>query len=155
MGMTDSVTPTFEEVRDIIAEYTGIERTRIAADSDLLEDLGVAGDDGDELFAEFDEAFDVDWTGLCLGVHFGNEGLHLPLPWQLKNNCVMYETQPCKVSDVVRAVDTGRWPGTKVNLRPRAVRLVMYLLSTLQTAVFAGMLAAVAATALIYLIDRS
>ena len=151
--MTDSAKPVFENVRDIIARYTGVDRARIAAGSDLLKDLGVAGDDGDELFAEFDKAFDVEWTGLCLGVHFGNEGLHLPLPWQLKNNCIMYETQPCKVSDIVRAVENGRWPGTNINLRPRAVRLVIYLLSTLQCAIIAGMLVAVAAAVLIDLID--
>lgn len=153
--MTDSGDPVFEKVRDIIAEFTGVDRTRISADSDLIKDLGVAGDDGDELFAEFDNAFEVDWSGLCLGVHFGNEGLHLPLPWQLKDNCIMYEPQPCKVSDIVRAVETGRWPGTRVNLRPRAVRLSLYLLSTLQTAVVAGMLVAVATTVWIKLIDRS
>ena len=112
--MTDSTDKIFEEVRDIIAEFQLVDRSTITMDTDICMDLGVAGDDGNELFTKFDEAFEIEWTGLDLGVHFGNEGWGLPPPWQISNNCVMYHDQPCRVSDVVQAVETGRWPGTKL-----------------------------------------
>lgn len=142
--MTESEHPAFERVSEIIIEFAGVDRTRITNDSDLFEDFGIAGDDGDDLFIAFDNAFDVDWTGLDLGVHFGNEGFGLPLPWHLKNNCVMYETQPCKVSDIVQAVESGRWQGTtKRILRSRSARVTMYLLSAFQNALLLGILIAV------------
>ena len=151
--MTESENPAFERVSEIIAEIMGIDRTRITIDSDLIEDLGIAGDDGDDLFTAFDNAFDVDWTGLDLGVHFGNEGLGLPLPWHLKNNCVMYETQPCKVSDIVQAVESGRWQGTtKLILRSRSERVTIYLLSSFQLAFIGGMLIAAVGVLFIMLI---
>ena len=145
--MTESERAVFEKVRDLIAACMGVDRTRISTDSDLCRDLGVAGADGCDLFTAFDNAFDVDWTGLYLGVHFGNESC-FPSPRQLKNNCVMYETQPCKVSDVVQAVMSGRWRGTPLVLRSESARAMLYVLSTVQivfvcsmgVAIFAGIL---------------
>ena len=133
--MPEGKNATFERVCDIVADISGVDRHRIAMDSDLFGDIGIAGDDGEDLFLELDRAFEVDWTGLDLGVHFGNEGLGLPLPWHLKNNCVMYEPQPCRVSDVVRAVETGRWPGTQVIRVSRRRRVGLYVMSVLQTVV--------------------
>ncbi len=142
--MTESENSAFERVSEIITEFAGVDRTRITNDSDLFEDFGIAGDDGDDLFTAFDNAFDVDWTGLDLGVHFGGEGFGLPFPWQLKNDCVMYETQPCKVSDIVQAVESGRWQGTtKLILCSKSWRVTMYLLSAFQYALILGILIAV------------
>lgn len=152
--MTQSEEAAFEEVRAIIADYTGIDRARIAMRSDLYNDLGIAGDDADDLFAVFDDAFAVDWTGLDLGVHFGNEGfLVAPLPWQLKNNCAIYQRQPCKVSDVVRAVCAGRWSGTPQILRPRLARLGLYLMSAVQFIVMTGTVALTGGALLVYAFD--
>lgn len=153
--MNDDVNPTFERVREIIAKFTGIDRARITIDSDLEKDLGVSGDDGVDLFAEFDGAFDVDWTDLHLGVHFGNEGLGPPLPWLLKDNCILYKDQPCKVSDIVGAIEKGRWPGTKLTLRSKSERVRIYLVSALQALLIGGALVGVAVAALIGLINRS
>lgn len=130
--LTETTNSHFEKVREIIAEYSGKNLSSIMIDSDLSRDLGISGDDGHELFARFGEAFDVDWTGLDLGVHFGNEGWGLPLPWHLRNNCTMYEIQPCRVSDVVQAVETGRWPGSKLIPRPKSARVSLYTKSILQ-----------------------
>lgn len=140
--MSESAISTFDKVREIIAGIIGADPASMAMDSDIAADLGVAGDDGNDLFGAFGEAFDVDWTGLDLGIHFGNEGYGLPWPWQLKNNCLMYESQPCRVSDVVRAVETGCWPGTQLVLLPKSKRFSIFLLSTLQLLLLAGMLIA-------------
>ncbi len=140
--------PTFERVRAIIADQMGVKRDRITMDADLAGDLGVDGDDGVELFEALDDAFTVDWTGLDLGVHFGGEGWGLPLPWRLKDHCAMFETQPCTVADVVRAVDSGRWHGSRRIPRPRVERTVVYLMSTLQLLLL-GLLLGLAAAVLL------
>lgn len=134
--MPDSTDIIFEKVSDIICDRTGADRRHVTMGSDLCFGLGVAGDDGDYLFEAFDEAFEVDWTGLELGIHFGNEGFGLPGPWRLTNNCVMYEQQPCRVSDVVRAVETGRWHGTKMILLPKSERIEVYVKSGLWFSLF-------------------
>ena len=46
----------------------------------------------------------------------------------------MYEPQPCRVSDIVRAVETGRWPGTQVIRVSRRRRVGLYIMSALQMA---------------------
>lgn len=121
-------------VRAIIARRTGVASAHIEMDTDLCADLGVSGDDGVDLFAALDEAFDVDWRSLQLAVHFGNEGWGLPFPWQLEQDSSMYQRQPCKVADIVKAVETGRWHGTKLVHHPRGRRLVLYALSSFQIA---------------------
>lgn len=136
--MTNDADEIFEKVRDIVAGCTGVDRSRITMNSGFVDDFGVVGDDGDELFEAFSKEFDVDWTGLDLGVHFGNEGWGLPYPWRLEDNCVVYEVQPCRVSDVVRAVQTGRWPGTKIVPLSKSERRMMYVRSWLNVAFFAG-----------------
>jgi hypothetical protein len=135
--MRQAETSTFSAIQKILSDQFGLDPGRIALHSDLQSDLGIHGDDGDELFEALDKAFDVDWSGLDLGVHFGNEGSGLPFPWQLKNNCVMYQTQPCRVADLIRAVDEGRWPETKLVPRSKTERRRLYVQSTLQFALYA------------------
>ncbi len=151
--MTEGGNSTFDRVRDIVADFAGLDRGRIAMESDLVEDIGIAGDDGEDLFLELDRAFEVDWTGLDLGVHFGNEGLGLPFPWHLKNNCVMYEPQPCRVSDIVRVVETGRWPGTRVIRVSRSKCIGLYVMSVLKTAFLFSVLVGGLAVILLDLAD--
>jgi acyl carrier protein len=151
--MTESENPVFERVREIIAEFTGVDRARITMDSDLCRDLGVAGDDGGDLFRALDDAFEVDWTDLDLGVHFGSEAWSLPFPWHLKNDRVMYLTQPCKVSDIVQAVEIGRWPGTELTLRSLSTRVSLCALSMLLAVVIGGMFLAILWAALAALFD--
>ena len=47
---------------------------KITLDSRLAQDLGVAGDDGDDLMENFAKAFDVDLTGRDFLACFGHEG---------------------------------------------------------------------------------
>lgn len=119
-----------EQIREIISLHAGVEQSSIKLESDLRSDLGISGDDGDELFEDLNEVFNVDWSELDLGVHFGNEGSGPPLPWHLNGNCLMYEVQPCKVSDIVRAVNEGRWHGSERILRSKSARIWMYVWSS-------------------------
>ena len=71
---------TFEQVRQIVADFSGVDPARITPETDLSADLGIAGDDGLEIFEALDLAFEVDWSGLHPAIHFGEEGLCLPPP---------------------------------------------------------------------------
>lgn len=99
----------FEELKPRIIEFLGVKPEKVTIGASFRDDLGVWGDDGDELFEFLDEYYDVDWTELDLGVLFGNEGSGFLLPWHLKNSCVMYQAQPCTVNDVVDAIQLGKW----------------------------------------------
>lgn len=123
---------TFEKVRQIIAYHSGVKAENITLDTDLVQDLGITGDDGDEILISLNKAFKIDWTGFDVGLVFGNEGCGLPPPWALKNNAVMYESQPCRVGDLVHAAETGKWPIRHEAIpRKRSHKAGMYVLSVI------------------------
>ena len=128
----------FEKIRNIIAEMQGVKADKITMDSDLLKDFGIAGDDALLLFEEIDNKFAIDWNNIHLGIHFGNEGLGYPFPWQLKDNCLLFEHQPCSVRDLVFAAESGIWKGTPLVPLPLAARLAVYAFSTVQYLFLAG-----------------
>lgn len=136
--ITERQDEIFHQVRDLISEAQGIKPDKISLESDLLLDLGIAGDDAAELLEEIDKRFIIDWNDLHLGIHFGNEGQGYPPPWMLKNDCSIFEHQPCSVRDLVLAAETGIWKGTPKILRPPAARATVYAISTLQFLIFAA-----------------
>lgn len=107
----------FEKVRDIIAAESGADPRAITMETDLCGDLGIAGDDGDDVLRAISRQFDVDWSKFDSGVHFGDEACTLPMPWRLKGSHWLYRTQPCRVEDIVRAVQDGEW--SPVPLEPQ------------------------------------
>ena len=120
----------FDTVRQIIANHAGVDPEKITLETDLVEDLGITGDDGDDVLNALDKAFKIDWTGFDTGLVFGNEGCGLPPPWALKNNSVLYERQPCRVADLVQAAETGKWPILHESIpRKRSHQRGLYLLS--------------------------
>ena len=109
----------FLKVQGILYTSQGIRFEKLTWTADLSKDLRIAGDDAYLLFLEFDKAFNVDWSGLNLGVHFGGETITLPPPWAL--NWLLYKHQPFRVCDLVDAIQAGKWPGTlmvRKNWRP-------------------------------------
>ena len=63
-----------EQVLRLVREQTGIRAsTPIPADARLFHDLGIAGDDGEELMVAFSREFEVDMTGFDCLSHFGME----------------------------------------------------------------------------------
>jgi hypothetical protein len=71
-----------EAQRRIIAVVSRETRCReedIGPDTDLVFDLGVAGDDADDLFREITKLYPIDFSGSDLPERFGSEGVW---PWQ-------------------------------------------------------------------------
>jgi hypothetical protein len=62
-----------QAVLDFLASETAYPRSKITLDSRVAEDLGVAGDDGDDLMDSFAEKFHVDISSFDFYAHYGDE----------------------------------------------------------------------------------
>lgn len=71
-----------QQVVALVAEFTGCPVERIKPQTTLFGDLGIDGDDGDEILTVFMKRFEVDMSS-CRPVHFGPEGFPpwTPLYW--------------------------------------------------------------------------
>ena len=92
-----------ERVIDLVVDETGARRGKIREDSQLGEDLGIDGDDADDLMDRFFREFSVDRSGYNFLDHFGMEG------FRLKDLISPPRTIPVRISDLVRSVEAGRW----------------------------------------------
>ncbi|GAB5536960.1 MAG: hypothetical protein Rubg2KO_32090 [Rubricoccaceae bacterium] len=62
------------EIQCFVAEFINVPIERVYPSTRLSEDLGVDGDDADELMDAFAEQFGVDLTDFRHNEHFGDEG---------------------------------------------------------------------------------
>jgi hypothetical protein len=75
--------------------------------SDLYRDLGVYGDDANELFAKFKDTFDVDMTGCQLERHFPAEGgFEWFWIWLRKTDDTLV---PATIDDLVTVARMKKW----------------------------------------------
>tara|TARA_Y100000782_G_scaffold70365_1_gene76145 strand:+ start:79 stop:405 length:327 start_codon:yes stop_codon:yes gene_type:complete len=103
------------QVFEFISEYTGTSVNEITLDTLINDELGVDGDDGDELLLEFSKRFNVDLDGIEK-VYFGPEGIN---PFTLIFHAVkafidgyrsIPETySPLPVSVLVNSAKSGVW----------------------------------------------
>jgi len=66
-----------EEVVALVSAYSNYPAEKITPKTTLLGDIGIDGDDGDEILKRFMDRFQVDMSSIR-PVHFGIEGF---LPW--------------------------------------------------------------------------
>lgn len=64
-----------DEVICFVADFTATPRNQVSLETLLVEGLGVDGDDGIELFAEFSDKFEVDFSRMDQA-YFGPEGFN-------------------------------------------------------------------------------
>lgn len=72
---------SFDEVADLVAQFSGADRPRIAPSTRVESDLGITGGDGDELLQKRSARFGTDFSrpnheGRFL---FGSEGTAFPV----------------------------------------------------------------------------
>ena len=109
-------------VIQLVAREVSETADRIKLSSTLFRDLGVDGDDADELFSVFAKEFQVDLSDLNLSRHFGSEGFdpattffHLFLWLRDLIAGDSYQERidkrflPIYISDLVEAAEAGRW----------------------------------------------
>lgn len=106
---------------DFLEQALGVDRCALHGGTRLGQDLGVDGDDAEELMQAFAAQFNVDLDGFNFGRHFGSEaptnplvllGLllrgifsKLPFPQTKQPTSLM----PITINDLVRAAEAGRW----------------------------------------------
>ena len=70
----------FDRVRGLVSGQSGVPEAEITLETRLVEDLGIDGDDGDELLQAFADEFGVDMSSMDPLNYFGDEGIGLPVP---------------------------------------------------------------------------
>lgn len=116
MTDTDQV---FKEVANLLCEHMGVKLEKIRMDTSLLRDCGMAGDDADEFFQSLNEKYQIDWEGINLDLMFGSEGISIRFPWNIhKDRELIYKSQPCLVSDVVKAAKDRKWISKELERKP-------------------------------------
>jgi hypothetical protein len=123
----------FARVTAAIGNISGQTREEIRPEARLREDLGIAGDDGHELFVLLHERFEMDWTGLDLRLHFGDAG---------------QAAQSLTVAALIAALKAGRWPDFPAIARPRAARVRLQAASWAALLILGGCFAATLAVVL-------
>lgn len=114
----------YTEVRKFVADWMGADLDQINAQTRLCQDLGIAGDDGENFMMDFQRAFDVDLTGFRTDDYFGEELSPLiplnPLVWFFpsfhklrkmpRNETGGIKMVPITVKDLCKAAATKTWP---------------------------------------------
>jgi phosphoglycolate phosphatase-like HAD superfamily hydrolase len=102
------------DVLDFISEYSGVDRDQITKATRIVEDLGIAGDDGDDFIAAFCEQFEIEPSSFAPWMRqFGSEGGPDPISllWALysllRDGCAG-PRQAFAVGDLVDVLSTAR-----------------------------------------------
>lgn len=117
----------FYEIRKIISEQNGVSEGKIFLESSLANDLGIAGDDGVELFEELSQHNQINWEGVDVYAIFGGEGFGL-MPPKI--------TQECSVEDLVNSIHAGEWMGKPVRELTYVERIRKFIRTLLLFIVF-------------------
>ena len=103
------------EVIKFISAFTGEAEDNIQPSTIINDDLGIDGDDGDELLMEFSSKFNVDLTPIT-ETYFGSEGLPLYFlilwPFHLLRWILGYKSNdltPLPVSQLIKSAEEGTW----------------------------------------------
>jgi hypothetical protein len=77
----------------------------ISLESRLFHDLGITGDDADELLTDYVDAFQVDMTGFKFTDYFTSEPPSMFEKWSKQNS----PRPPITVGDLVEIAQRGKW----------------------------------------------
>lgn len=91
-----------DKVRAFVAQHSAHSVSVIHSETQLDRDLGITGDDADELMEAFGEEFGVDVATFKHEKHFGPEA------WGI--SALKKPLRPLRISDLVRAAELRRWP---------------------------------------------
>ena len=99
-----------ERVFMMVATQTGHRRAELSLQTNVFRDLGVDGDDAEDLLIGFSKEFDVDLKRLQFSRHFGPEApfnpiaLLMPRWWRWQR-----ERIPVRMQDLVDAAASREW----------------------------------------------
>ncbi len=99
------------KVCDIVGSVTGVSPMQISLSTRLREDLGLWGDDVDELFIELHKEFGTDFCGLDFHRYFKEE-LHLFWPIFLLCRGLVWGkwgNETITMEHLISVVESGKW----------------------------------------------
>jgi hypothetical protein len=109
-------TPKLEEMIAFVAAETSIPQGKISASSRLYHDLGICGDDADELMQLFAKRFSVDMSAFEFHEYFEDEPslldwlrLFRKAAQRLSRRRALGGPRPVTIADMVRCAEEGRW----------------------------------------------
>lgn len=91
----------------IVAHNRGVSPLKIGLQSDLYEDLGLTGDDVDDLFDELHKQLEIDFSGFQFGRHFTSEARYWFSGGHWKRQRI-----PVTIADLVTAAKNKKWTMT-------------------------------------------
>lgn len=96
------------EVVAWLAEFLAVAPAKVKLEARIAQDLGVDGDDAEELMQAFAARFEVALDDFEFDRHFAQEGAGNPMCYVAQ---VFREDElvPVRVRDFVRAAESGRW----------------------------------------------
>jgi Protein of unknown function (DUF1493) len=103
--MFESDVQIAKRVIAIVAHNRALKPSKINLQTDLYKDLGLTGDDVDDLFGELHRRLEIDFSDFQFGRHFTSEGLFLfsfSRRWK-------HERLPVTIADLVAAAKCKKW----------------------------------------------
>ena len=95
-------------VIDLVANVAGVPTSRLRPAMELEEDLGVTGEDAQELIEDYAACFQVDMSAFEFYRHFEGESLFAGFLTKFRGESVQHV--PLTIDLLVRAAQERRWP---------------------------------------------
>jgi hypothetical protein len=105
--MTDR--PSFDALAYLLAELRAEPRESITPATRLGEDLGITGDDWDEVLRAIAARWPVDWTGFDFYSFFDEEPNWLSLARAMRDLVTGRRLKPFTVGHLALVVKCGKW----------------------------------------------
>jgi hypothetical protein len=101
--------PSFDALAHLLAELRSEPRENITPATRLREDLGVDGDDWDDVLAAIAQRWPVDWTGFDFYTYFDEEPNWLSLVRAIRDLATERRRRPFTVGHLALVVQRGAW----------------------------------------------
>jgi len=104
------------ELKKFVSEFSGYSKDKLNGMTEIVNDLGIDGDDGIEFIDTFSEKFNVDFpNGFEYADFFDGEGLNLIKDLFFTIKSMIYNKKfrkhliPIRLSDLEEAIIKGEW----------------------------------------------
>lgn len=111
-----------EEIKVFFEENAGIKRSKIGLNSTMEKDLGITGDDADEIMANFFKKFNIDRSNFNSSLYFGEEGIDLlnltriiNFFFNRKKMNTINKIYDIKIKDLIDVIVLKKWNSPELN----------------------------------------
>jgi uncharacterized protein DUF1493 len=101
--------PTFDEVANLLAELRAEPRENITPDTRLREDLGIDGDDWDEVLIAIKDRWRMDWKGFDFYAFFSEEPSWRSLMFAVRDLLAGRRLKSLTVGHLLLVLQHGKW----------------------------------------------